>query len=92
MRTRIADMIVKLALVPLLFVIAGLVLLGIAMLAPVRPEAPIVSAVLPASERIRDLERASRGPNAAASLRFALNDPDPQVSAVAAILLRDFDT
>ena len=92
-------MILKLVIVPSLFVIAGLVLLGIAMLAPERSKPVPVSeqptfyaAASPASERIRELERVSRGPDATEVLRRALDDPDPQVSAVAAILLRDCRT
>ena len=84
-------------MIPLLFVITGLALLGIAMLAPVRAEAlpvrrqpPIASPAPSASERIRDLERASRGSDAVVILLRALGDPDSQVAAVAAILLRDF--
>lgn len=92
-------MILKLVLVPSLFVIAGLVLLGIAMLAPPRAtvravsrQPAILSSAPPASERIREIERVARGRNAVAKLRDALDDPDPQVSAVAAILLRDCKT
>jgi hypothetical protein len=91
--------ILKLVVVPLLFVITGLVLLGIAMLAPARAEARptppppvIVTPARPASERIRGLERMSRGSDAVTALRQALEDPDPQVAAVAAILLRDCGT
>ena len=93
-------MILKLVIVPSLFVIAGLVLLGIAMLAPERSKpvpvsrqpTPFYAAAPPASERIRVLERVSRGPDAAEVLRRAVDDPDPQVSAVASILLRDYET
>jgi hypothetical protein len=90
-------MILKDALIPSMFVIVGLVLLGIAMLAPSRidlgakasRQAQIVVPSPPASERIREIERLARGPNAVTILRTALDDPDSQVAAVAAILLRD---
>jgi hypothetical protein len=92
-------MILKLIFIPTLFVIVGLVMLGIAMLAPARVEAKQVSnpphrvhAGPPPSERIRALERLTRGPASIAALQGALADPDPQVSAVAAILLRDCAT
>ena len=85
-------MIAKLVLVPLLFVIIGLVLLGIAMLAPGRDESKRVSRQTAPFERIRELERLARGPAAMHALRGALADPDPRVSAVAAILLRDCKT
>jgi len=85
-------MTVKLVLVPLLFVVIGLVLLGIAMLSPVRDESKQVSRLPAPFERIRELERLGRGPTAVHALRGALADPDPRVSAVAAILLRDCKT
>lgn len=83
-------MILKEALIPSTFVIVGLVLLGIAMLAPPRVEVTVrASRQPPASERIREIERLARGPNADTVLRDALDDPDSGVAAVAAILLRD---
>ena len=85
-------MIVKLVLIPLAFVIIGLVLLGIAMLSPARDESKRVSRQTAPFERIRELERLARGPSPVHALRGALADPDPRVSAVAAILLRDFKT
>ena len=85
-------MIVKLVFVPSFFVIIGLVLLGIAMLSPVRDESKQVSGRTAPFERIRELERLARGPAAVHALRGALADPDPRVSAVAAILLRDCKT
>ncbi|HEY1728502.1 MAG TPA: hypothetical protein VGG22_09035 [Candidatus Baltobacteraceae bacterium] len=85
-------MIVKLVFVPSFFVIIGLVLLGIAMLSPVRDESKQVSRRTAPFERIRELERLARGPAAVHALRGALTDPDPRVSAVAAILLRDCET
>lgn len=85
-------MFVKLLFVPLLFVIIGLVLLGIAMLGPARAESKRVSGPPLPFERIRELERLARGPGAVHELRGALSDPDPRVSAVAAILLRDCKT
>jgi hypothetical protein len=84
--------IVKIVFVPSLFVIIGLVLLGIAMLGPARREKEQVSRLPAASERIRELERLARGPTAVHALRGALADPDPRVCAVAAILLRDCKT
>lgn len=92
-------MILKLIVVPSLFVIAGLVLLGIAMLAPARVEARAesrqpakFSSASQTSERIRAIERLAREPNGIGKLHDALDDPDPQVSAVAAVLLRDYKT
>ncbi len=85
-------MIVKLVIVPSFFVIIGLVLLGIAMLSPVRVESKQVSGQAAPFERIRELERLARGPAAEHALRGALADPDPRVSEVAAILLRDCKT
>ncbi|MGA3038479.1 MAG: hypothetical protein ABSE64_13455 [Vulcanimicrobiaceae bacterium] len=85
-------MIVKLVFIPLLFVIIGLVLLGVAMLSPARDESKQVSRLPAPFERIRELERLQRGPGAVHALRGALSDPDPRVSAVAAILLRDCKT
>lgn len=82
-------MIVKLLFIPTLFVIIGLALLGIAMLAPSRREPERVSRLPAPSERIRELERLARSPSAERALRGALADPDPRVCAVAAILLRD---
>ncbi|MGH7716226.1 MAG: hypothetical protein ACREML_09555 [Vulcanimicrobiaceae bacterium] len=82
-------MIVKLLFIPTLFVIIGLALLGIAMLAPSRREPEQVSRPPSPTERIRELERLARSPSTARVLRGALGDPDPQVCAVAAILLRD---
>ena len=71
----------KLLLLPSLFFILGLALLAFAMLSPARGEA--------ASERIRWLERVARTPRGIRAVKGALDDPDPQVAAVAAILLRD---
>jgi len=82
----------KLLFIPFVFVVVGLVLLGIAMLGPVRRESEQVSRRPAPFERIRELERLGRGPSAVHELRGALADPDPRVSAVAAILLRDCKT
>ena len=78
-------MIAKLVLVPSLLLVAGLALLAVAMLAPAARDRVAV----PPSERIRGLERAARGWAGSFALRRALHDPDPQVAAVAAILLGD---
>ena len=83
-------MILKLVLIPSLFLIAGLVLLGFAMLAPdervhVRPRMPDQQP----SDRIRRLEVLAQTPAGLDDVRDALDDPDPQVAAVAAVLLRD---
>ena len=78
-------MIVKLVLVPSLLLVAGLALLAVAMLAPPAHDRVAV----PPSERIRGLERAARGWAGRILLRRALRDPDPQVAAVAEILLGD---
>jgi hypothetical protein len=75
----------KLVLVPSLLLVAGLALLAVAMLAPAAQDRVAV----PASERIRELERAAQGWAGRFALRRAMNDPDPQVAAVAAILLGD---
>jgi hypothetical protein len=77
-------MTVKALIVPSLLLLAGLVLLAIAMLAPPARKRTAV----PASERVRGLERAA-SQGGVRALRRALRDPDPQVAAVAAILLRD---
>ena len=96
-------MIVKMVLLPSLLLIAGLALVAFAMLAPAREEAPVVSprlratvqatartraALEPAAERIRALELIARSGNRE-RLIAALDDPDPAVAGVAAILLRD---
>ncbi|MGH7662596.1 MAG: hypothetical protein ACRENA_16970 [Vulcanimicrobiaceae bacterium] len=78
-------MIVKLVLVPSLLLMAGLALLAVAMLASPAQDCVTV----PPSERIRGLERAARGWAGVIALRRALRDPDPEVAAVAAILLGD---
>ena len=78
-------MILKLVLVPSLLLVAGLALVALAMLAPPARE----RAIVPASERVRGLERLAMSRGAKHKLRRALRDPDPQVAAVAAILLRD---
>lgn len=72
-------------LVPSLLLVMGLALLAVAMLAPPARErvAP------PPSERVRGLEAIASAPRGKRALRRALHDPDPQVAAVAAILLRD---
>lgn len=70
----------KLLLVPALLFLIGLLLLAFAMLAPVRESA---------WERIRRLEDMARTPHGLRAAEGALDDPDPQVAAVAAILLRD---
>ena len=73
-------MTIALLLIPLLFFILGISLLAFAMLAPVREGA---------CERIRRLEQLARTAHGLRAAEGALNDPDPQVAAVAAILLRD---
>jgi hypothetical protein len=73
-------MIVTSLLLSALLVLLGLGLLAFALLAPAR-EGP--------TERIRWLERMARTPRGARAVRLALEDPDPQVAAVAAVLLRD---
>ena len=78
-------MILKLVLVPSLLLVAGLALVALAMLAPPARERVAV----PASERVRGLERVATRWGGKHKLRRALRDPDPQVAAVAAILLRD---
>lgn len=75
----------KTLLLPSFLLFAGLVLLGFAMLAPPARKRVVV----PARERVRGLERVASTPAGARELRRALDDPDPQVAAVAAILLRD---
>ena len=72
-------------LLPSFLLVAGVVLLGFAMLAP--PARKRVT--VPASERVRGLERVATTPAGTQELRRALDDPDPQIAAVAAILLRD---
>jgi len=83
-------MILKIALLPSLLLACGLVLLAIAMFAP-RPLQPRDRIELPPSERVRGLERLAADPRrkSTCALRRALDDPDPQVAAVAAILLGD---
>lgn len=78
-------MILKLVLLPSLLFVTGLALVLVAMLAPPARE----RASVPASERVRGLERLALRRGGKYMLRRALRDPDPQVAAVAAILLRD---
>lgn len=78
-------MILKLVLVPSLLLAMGLVLVALAMLAPPARERIAV----PASARVRGLERLATRRGAKNKLRRALRDPDPLVAEVAAILLRD---
>lgn len=73
-------MTLKLLLLPSFLFVLGLALLAIAMLAPVRETA---------CERIRRLEKMVRTPQGVRAAQGALDDPDPQVAAVAAILLQD---
>lgn len=73
-------MILKALLVPSLLLIAGLVLLALAILAPARADTV---------ERIRALEAlVAGGGDAVGALRAALEGPEPEVAAVAAIHLR----
>lgn len=79
-------MIAKALLVPSLLLIAGLVLLALAILAPARDEP---AAVRTPVERVRALEAlVAGGGDAMDALLAALDEPEPEVAAVAAVHLR----